>query len=61
MQMVKYFYEIGTMKGEHNLNQVIFFSGHACCMQKFLAQGSNLSHSSDKAGSLNHWATREHL
>ena len=35
--------------------------GHACCMQKFLGQGSNLCHSSDDAGSLIYWATRELL
>lgn len=35
--------------------------GHACCMQKFLGQGSNLCHSSDNAGSLIYWATRELL
>ena len=29
------------------------------CIWKFPGQGSNQSHSSDKAGSVTHWATRE--
>ena len=36
-----------------------FFFGHSFGMQKFLGQGLNLSHSSDKAGSLTHWPTKE--
>ena len=37
----------------------IYFSC-TCGMQKFPGQGSNLCHSSDNAGSLTHWATKEH-
>ena len=44
-----------------------FFFGFIHGMQKFPGQGSNMHHSShlsscsDNAGSLTHWATREHL
>ena len=37
----------------------LFFFGHAHSMWKFSSQGSNPHHSSDKAGSLTCWSTRE--
>lgn len=43
------------------MKHISIYNGHINGMQKFLGWGSNLSHSSDNAGTLTHCATRNSI